>query len=86
MKFHVRLPVFNLQGGMRGILVYARVHEPPDGHATVHLFREDGKYIPTVMALPIVQAASQNGPFVNLMEVTERAPLGLIDPNGKPLA
>lgn len=88
--FLLKLPVFQLEGGKRGLMVMAKV--VGFGEADVTLYTDDNRTIGVRMPVSRVQNAAQNGPFVALAEVKDigsgervNAGLKLVGPDGNPL-
>lgn len=89
--FHVKLPVFEFSGGVRGILVSARVG--PTGMANAVLFCSDGTQKTILMQTSRIQKATQHGPFVVLIEqqgvsgtaLENLTTGGLVGPDGMPI-
>lgn len=87
--FLVKLPVFALDGGKRGLMVSAKVL--PDGvTADVVLFCDDGRTLGVRMPAARVLAAAKHGPFVTLTEVKQvsrdhSSGAGILGPDGQPL-
>lgn len=87
--FLVKLPMFQLDGGVRGLMVTARVL--PNGvDADVTLYCDDGRTVGVKMAAARVLYAAKNGPFVALTEVKGvgsdiKGGVGIVGPDGRPL-
>lgn len=89
--FHVKLPVFEFAGGVRGILVSAQVG--PTGMANAVLFCSDGTQKSILMQTSRIQKATQHGPFVVLIEqrgvsgtaLDNLTTGGLVSPDGTPI-
>lgn len=88
--FLIKLPMFQLEGGKRGLMVTAKVL--PNGvDADVTLFCDDAKTIGVRMPAARVLAAAKHGPFVALAEVKGvgsdfRGGAGILGPDGRPLS
>lgn len=86
--FLVKLPVFNLDGGKRGLMVSARVTNS-FGKAEATLFCDDGTTFVMQTSAQVLARAAQQGPFVFLREVEmvsePRPGAAIVGPNGQPL-
>ena len=86
----VKLPVFELEGGVRGIMVAAQLQ--PTGQVLASLFCDNGVSRQLLMDAYRVKSATRYGPFVVLAEVKdigergldEAAP-GIVGPDGNPI-
>lgn len=88
--FLMKLPVFQLEGGKRGLMVMAKVLSAVE--ADVTLYTDDNRTIGVRMPISRVHHAAQNGPFVALAEVKDvgggeriNAGLKLVGPDGNPI-
>jgi hypothetical protein len=87
--FLVKLPMFRLDGGRRGLMVTAKV-QPNRVDADVTLYCDDNQTISVRMPAARVLAAAKNGPFVALAEVKDigndiRGGVGIVGPDGLPI-
>lgn len=85
--FFMKLPVFQLENGERGLLIASKIVQgAPSAVAT--LFTNTGRQIELTMEVRRLIKAAQEGPFVLLHEVAgaaESAPGLIVGANGKPL-
>jgi hypothetical protein len=88
--FFVKLPVFELEGGKRGLMVSARVTNS-FGRAEATLFCDDGTVQQMQTSAHILARAAQQGPFIFLREVdmigdaAERPGAAIVGPDGMPV-
>jgi hypothetical protein len=88
-KFFMKAPVFMLEGGVRALLVYAKIDPLTPNTVQAILHRTDGKQIGLAMDIGRATRAQRNGPFVLLAEVEGTAghirPGTIIGLDGQPL-
>lgn len=88
-KFFVKLPVVNLEAGVRAMLIYARLDPNKPGEVQAIFHRVDGRQQGVTMALARAMQLQKQGPFVLLAEVegdaSQIAPGRILGPNGQPL-